>query len=210
MANLPSALEACRLDLFASDDELRDKYPPALAERIMRLREMYNYWLSNPSIKDRQLRDTIMSRYNVSQSTAYSDINIIHQLVPLLSQKSRDFHRSRYNEMILETYAMAKAREDTKSMERAATSYAKYNRVDLEDEMTMPYDDIVIQPFVGSGDVRILGIKPIPDASNFIARLTRELSRDYGDIMDVDYEEPDLEENYLFAPLPDVSDQPEG
>lgn len=210
MANLPSALEACRLDLFTPDDELLEKYPPALAERIMRLREMYNYWLSNPSIKDRQLRDTIMSRYNVSQSTAYSDINIIHQLVPLLSQKSRDFHRARYNEMILETYAMAKARKDTKSMERAATSYAKYNRVDLEDEMTMPYDDIVIQPFVGSGDVRILGIKPIPDASNFIARLTKELSRDFTDIMDVDYEEPDLEENHLFAPLTDVSDQPEG
>lgn len=210
MANLPSALEACRLDLFASDEELRDKYPPALAERIMRLREMHNYWLANPSIKDRQLRDTIMSRYNVSQSTAYSDINIIHQLVPLLSQKSRDFHRARFNEMILETYAMAKARKDTKSMERAATSYANKNKVDLEDEMSMPYDDIVIQPFVGSGDVRILGIKPIPDASNFIARLTKELSRDFTDIMDVDYEEPDLEENHLFAPLPDVSDQPEG
>lgn len=210
MANLPSALEACRLDLFASDEELLEKYPPALAERIMRLREMHNYWLANPSIKDRQLRDTIMSRYNVSQSTAYSDINIIHELVPLLSQKSRDFHRTRYNEMILETYAMAKARKDTKSMERAATSYAKYNRVDLEDEMTMPYDAIVMQPFCATLDVTVLGIKQIPDAYNFIARLTRELSRDYGDIMDVEYEEPDLEENHLFAPMSDGSDQPQG
>lgn len=192
MANLPSPLEVCKVDLLASDDELREKYPLALAERVMRLREMYNYWLSNPSMKDRQLRDAIMSRYNVSQSTAYSDINIIHQLVPLLSQKSRDFHRTRYNEMILETYAMAKARKDTKSMERAATSYAKYNRVDLEDEMAMPYDEIVIQPFCATLDVRVLGLKPIPDVYNHIAKLTKELSRDFVDIDDVEFEEADL------------------
>lgn len=211
MANLPSPLEVCKVDLLASDDELREKYPLALAERVMRLREMYNYWLSNPSMKDRQLRDAIMSRYNVSQSTAYSDINIIHQLVPLLSQKSRDFHRTRYNEMILETYAMAKARKDTKSMERAATSYAKYNRVDLEDEIAMPYDEIVIQPFCATLDVRVLGLKPIPDVYNHIAKLTKELSRDFVDIDDVEFEEADLEEDKLFpekAPELDATDEP--
>lgn len=211
MANLPSPLEACKVDLLASDDELRDKYPLALAERVMRLREMYNYWLSNPSMKDRQLRDAIMSRYDVSQSTAYSDINIIHQLVPLLAQKSRDFHRARANEMFLETYAMAKARKDTKTMERVVSSYAKYNRVDLEDEMAMPYDEIVIQPFAATLDVRVLGIKPIPDVYNHIAKLTKELSRDFADIQDVEFEDADLEEDKLFpdkAPDIDATDEP--
>lgn len=203
MAGPISPLEACKLDLLSSDEELREKYPAALAERVMRLREMYNYWLSNPSMKDRQLRDTIISRYNVSQSTAYSDINIIHQLVPLLSQKSRDFHRARANEMFLETYAMAKARKDTKTMERTAASYAKYNRVDMEDEMTMPYDEIVIQPFCATLDVTVLGVKPIPDIYNHIDKLTKELSKDFRDILDVEYEEPDLEEQHLFAPIPD-------
>ena len=32
-------------------------------------------------------------------------------------------------------------------MEKAASSYAKYNRVDKEDEQAIPYDRIVIQPF---------------------------------------------------------------
>lgn len=209
MASLSSPLEACKVDLFAAEDELRDKYPLALAERVLRLREMYNYWLANPSMKDRQLRDAIMSRYDVSQSTAYSDINIIHQLVPLLSQKSRDFHRARANEMFLETYAMAKARKDTKTMERVAASYAKYNRVDMEDEMTMPYDEIVIQPFCATLDVRVLGLEPIPDVYNHIAKLTKELSRDFCDIEDVDFEEADLEEKQLFAPLSDGNNQPQ-
>lgn len=198
MANLPSPLEACKVDLLASDDELRDKYPLALAERVMRLREMYNYWLSNPSMKDRQLRDAIMSRYDVSQSTAYSDISIIHQLVPLLATKSRDFHRARANEMLLETYAMAKARKDTKTMERAATSYAKVNNCDVPDEVNANYDDIPVQPFCATLDVRVLGLKPIPDVYNHIAKLTKELSRDFVDIQDVEYEEADLEEDMLF------------
>ncbi len=209
MANLLSPLDACRVDLFASEAELRDKYPVALAERVMRLRDMYNYWLANPSMKDRQLRDEIMSRYGVSQSSAYSDINIIHQLVPLLSQKSRDFHRARANEMFLETYAMAKARKDTKTMERVAASYAKYNRVDMEDEMSMPYEDIVMQPFCATLDVTVLGVKPIPDIYNHIAKLTKELSRDYRDIEDVQAEDVDLEEKQLFAPLEDETNQPE-
>lgn len=210
MANLPSPLEACKVDLLASDDELRAKYPPALAERVMRLREMYNFWLSNPSMKDRQLRDAIMSRYDLSQSAAYSDISIIHQLVPLLAQKSRDFHRARANELFLETYNMAKARKDTKTMERVVSSYAKYNRVDLEDEMAMPYDEIVIQPFCATLDVRVLGITPIPDVYNHIAKLTKELSRDFADIQDVEFEEADLEEDKIFpdkAPSNDDTDQ---
>ena len=195
---LPSALDACKVDLFSSDEDLRQKYPVAFAERVMRIRDMYNYWLANPSMKDRQLRDQIMSRYDVSQSCAYSDISIIHQLAPLVQQNSRDFHRVRYNEMILETYAMAKARKDTKTMERAATSYAKYNRVDLEDEMAMPYDEIVVQPFCATLDVTVLGLPAIPDVYSHIDKLTKELSRDFADISDVDYEEVDLEEDKIF------------
>lgn len=210
VARLPSPLEACRLDLFTSDQELRDKYPVQIAERVMRLRAMYNYWLANPSMKDRQLRDTIVSTYGVSQSTAYSDINIIHQLVPLLSQKSRDFHRARANEMFLETYNMAKARKDTKTMERTAASYARYNRVDLEDEQAVPYDDIVPQMFAATLDVSVLGIKPIPNAPSYIAKLARELSRDFPDAQDVDFEEFDLEENHLFTPMDNDSGKREG
>ena len=210
MSKLPSPLEACRIDLFADEAELLEKYPVALAQRVMRLREMYNYWLANPSMKDRQLRDTIMSRYDVSQSTAYSDINIIHQLVPLLSQKSREYHRALANEMYLETYAMAKARKAPKAMAQVVASYAKSNRVDLDDEKSMPYDEIVVQPFCATLDVRVLGIEPIPDVYNYIDRLSKDLLRDHRDIIDVQFEEADLEEKHLFAPLSDATDQPLG
>ena len=204
---LPSILDSCKLELFSDESEIRDRYPIAMAERILRIREMYNYWLASPSIRDRQLRDTIMSRFEVSQSTAYADINILHQLIPMLSTKSRDFHRVRFNEMTLETYAKAKARNDARSMAMAAANYAKYNRVDLEDEMSMPYEDIVPQPFCPTLDPTVLGIKPIPNVYEHIARLEREFTRD---IEDVEYEDADTEIDRLFAPLSDDTDQPQG
>lgn len=207
---LPSILDSCKLELFSDESDIRDRYPLAMAERILRIREMYNYWLSTPSIRDRQLRDTIMSRYDVSQSTAYADINLLHQLIPMLSNKSRDFHRVRFNEMTLETYAKAKARNDPRSMAVAAANYAKFNRVDLEDEMSMPYDDIVKQPFCPTLDPSVLGIKPIPDYYNYVARLEKQLSRDFADVEDVDFEETDLELDRLFAPLSDDPDKPKG
>lgn len=207
MSKLPSPIEACRQDLFSPEDELMAKYPPALAQRVMRLREMYNYWLANPSIKDRQLRDVIMSRFEVSQSTAYSDIQIIRQIVPMMAQQSRSYHRARFVEMILETYNMAKARKDTKVMAQAAANYAKYVNLDKEDEMDNPLEDIKPQKFVASEDPRSLGIEPIPDIYNYIEKLTKELSRDFRDIVDVECEDVDLEEKFLFAPLKDDPDR---
>lgn len=195
-------LEICSKDLFTTEDELLEKYNAEQAQRVLRLRDMYNYYISNPDTKDRQFVDTAMSRHGIMKSQAYADLSIIKSLLPLLSSASRDFHRFRFNEMILETYQMAKARKDTKTMEKAASSYAKFNRVDLEDEQALPYDLIVVQPFTATSDPRVLGIKPIPNVEEKIAAMLKKYRQESMDIDDVDYEEVDLEEEELFNPKP--------
>ena len=195
-------LEICSKDLFTAEDELLEKYNAEQAQRVLRLRDMYNYYISNPDTKDRQFVDTAMSRHGIMKSQAYADLSIIKSLLPLLSSASRDFHRFRFNEMILETYQMAKARKDTKTMEKAASSYAKFNRVDLEDEQSLPYDLIVVQPFTATSDPRVLGIKPIPNVEEKIAAMLKKYRQESMDIDDVDYEEVDLEEEELFNPKP--------
>ena len=195
-------LEICSKDLFTAEDELLEKYNAEQAQRVLRLRDMYNYYISNPDTKDRQFVDTAMSRHGIMKSQAYADLSIIKSLLPLLSSASRDFHRFRFNEMILETYQMAKARKDTKTMEKAASSYAKFNRVDLEDEQSLPYDLIVVQPFTATSDPRVLGIKPIPNVEEKIAAMLKKYRQESIDIDDVDYEEVDLEEEELFNPKP--------
>lgn len=195
-------LEICSKDLFTAEDELLEKYNAEQAQRVLRLRDMYNYYISNPDTKDRQFVDTAISRHGIMKSQAYADLSIIKSLLPLLSSASRDFHRFRFNEMILETYQMAKARKDTKTMEKAASSYAKFNRVDLEDEQALPYDLIVVQPFTATSDPRVLGIKPIPNVEEKIAAMLKKYRQESMDIDDVDYEEVDLEEEELFNPKP--------
>ena len=195
-------LEICSKDLFTAEDELLEKYNAEQAQRVLRLRDMYNYYISNPDTKDRQFVDTAMSRHGIMKSQAYADLSIIKSLLPLLSSASRDFHRFRFNELILETHQMAKARKDTKTMEKAASSYAKFNRVDLEDEQALPYDLIVVQPFTATSDPRVLGIKPIPNVEEKIAAMLKKYRQESMDIDDVDYEEVDLEEEELFNPKP--------
>ncbi len=196
-------IDACRLDLFTNEDELREKYSEPLASRVMRIREEYNWFLSNPDAKDRQFVENAIARFGINRTQAFSDLAIVKALLPHLSQASRDFHRYRYNEMILETFQMAKKRKDTKTMEKAASSYAKFNRVDLEDEQAVPYDLIVVQPFTATDDPSVLGIKPMPRLQERIQQLLRKYKAENIDIEDIEFEEADLEETSLF---PDSDD----
>ena len=193
-------LEACQLDLFTNEDELRQKYTEPIVARVLRIRDLYNWFLSNPDAKDRQFVETATARYGINKTQAYSDLAIVKALLPHLGQASRDFHRYRYNEMILETFQMAKKRKDTKTMEKAASSYAKFNRVDLEDEQALPYDMIVVQPFTATDDPSVLGIKPMPRLQERIQELLHKYRAENIDIEDIEFEEPDLEEGTLFPP----------
>ena len=194
----PNALELCRSDLFTKEDELRQAYPQLLVDKVLRVRDMYNWCIANPDAKDRQFVEQELSRYDISMVVAYSDLAIVKTLLPTLATASRDFHRWRYNEMILETYQMAKKRKDTKTMEKAASSYAKYNRIDLEDEQAVPYEMIVVQPFTATSDPTVLGIKPIPNINDKIKAMLNKYRAETIDIEDVEFEEYDLEFDTLF------------
>ena len=64
---------------------------------------MYNWFLSNPGGTDREFVSEVMQRHSVSKVTAYSDLAVVKTLMPLLASASRDFHRWRFNEMIMQT-----------------------------------------------------------------------------------------------------------
>ena len=199
----PSAIEVCRADLFTRESELLERYPQVLVDKVLRVREMYNWFISNPDGSDREFVAEVMQRHDISKVTAYSDLAIVKALLPMMSTASRDFHRWRTNEMLIATYKMAEKRKDSKTMERAATAYGKLNRIDLEDEQAMPYDKIVPQPFTATDDPRVLGIEPIPNINEKISQMIEKYRRETIDIEDVEFEEYDLEFDTLF---PDKSE----
>lgn len=195
----PSTIELCRTELFTAEEELATRYQPPTVERIMRARQMYLWRVANPDAKDRQFVEECQSRFPaLGRTAAYECLRTVNALLPMLAERSRDFHRWRYNEMILDTYQMAKLRKDTKTMERAASSYGKYNRVDIDDEQQNQYELIPVQPFTATDDPRTLGIEPIPNIREKIAAMIQKYRAETIDIEDVDFEEPDLELATLF------------
>lgn len=202
----PNALDVCRTDLFTKESELLERYPQPIVDKVLRVREMYQWYIANPDGTDREFVAEVCQRHDISRVTAYSDLAILKSLLPMLATASRDFHRWRYNEMILATYKMAEKRKDTKTMERAASSYAKYNRVDLEDEQAVPYELIVVQPFTATEDPRVLGIEPIPNIKQKISAMIDKYRRETIDIEDVTFEEADLEFDQLFPLQEDGND----
>ena len=206
----PNAIEVCRAELFTKEIELRDRYPQALVDKVLRVREMYNWFIANPDGTDREFVAEVCQRHGIHRTTAYSDLAVVKSLLPMLGSASRDFHRWRTNEMLIATYKMAEKRKDSKTMERAATAYGKLNRVDLEDEQAMPYDMIVPQPFTATDDPRVLGIEPIPNINEKISQMIEKYRRETIDIEDVEFEEYDLEFNTLFPDKKQETDPDNG
>ena len=189
----PAVQDVITTDFFTAEDELRKSLPAASVERVLRLRELYNWVISNPDCKDKEFVDVAIGRFGISKTLAYDDLKIIKSVLPNITQASRDYHRWKYNEMILETYQMAKKRKDTKTMERAATSYAKFNNVNVEDEQSVPYDMIVVQPFTATSDPSVLGIKPIPNIEKVISDMIEKYRAESLDIDDIEYEDADIQ-----------------
>ena len=188
----PAVQDVITTDFFTAEDELRKQHPAASVERVLRLRELYNWVISNPDCKDKEFVDVAIGRFGISKTLAYDDLKIIKSVLPNITQASRDYHRWKYNEMILDTYQMAKKRKDTKTMERAATSYAKFNNVNVEDEQSVPYDMIVVQPFTATDDPTVLGIKPIPNIEKVISDMIEKYRAESLDIDDIEYEDADI------------------
>ena len=184
-------------DFFTPVEQLPSSLTEQSVQRLLRLREMYNWYISNPDAKDKEFVDEEMSRYGMGKTIAYDDLRILKSVLPIVTETSRNFHRWKYNEMILETYQMAKKRKDTKTMERAATSYAKFNNVNVEDEQSVPYDKIVVQPFIATDDPSVLGIKPIPNIEEKINALIEKYRAESMDIDDIEWEEADVLYEYV-------------
>ena len=195
---MPDIMDVVRQDLYTSKEEMLEKYAVKQVEHVLRLREMVTWVIANPDAKDRQFVDEIKQRFGISHVTAYADLKIIKSVLPNLAESTRDYHRWRFNEMILETYQMAKKRKDTKTMEKAASSYAKYNRIDVEDETAVPYHMIVVQPFFPTTDPRVVGINPVPNIDERIRKLTKELGESHPDTLNVEYEDADMNFEEIF------------
>lgn len=202
---LPNLLNTVQEHLFSDQDVMRRaNIPDVMQQRIIRLRDIYNYWLTFPSKKDAEIISELKRRYSIQSSQAYEDIKLIKLLLGNLNQASTDFRRWKFNNMIQRAYDLAELRKDARSMVAAADKYAKYNKLDKEQENEMPWSEIVVQPFEPTSDPTVLGIKPVPGIQEKIRKKLKQYMDD-SDIEDIEFEEADFDMDNLFK-RPDDED----
>lgn len=168
-------------NLMLSEEELQAKHiEQQTVTRIIRLRDIYNYMLRNPLKKDREYIDYIQANYQdpsgkaLSKRKAYEDIEILHAIIGNLQECSKEWHRWRFNNMIMEGYAIALRKEDATAIAKLAQQYGKYNRLDKEDEHDRGYGEIPHIHF--TFDVSKMGFQPIANLMHVIAELEAHFS----------------------------------
>lgn len=194
---IPKTLEVCKSHLFDDRDKMEEHgVPLILQERIIRIRDMYTVWLNFPSKKELEIVSELIQRYGIQKSAAYDDVRIIKTLLGDLNKASKDFHRWQFNNMIRKAYEMAERRKNPDAMVKAADKYGKYNQLDKEDILDNPWETIQVQPFEPTSDPTVIGIKPIPNIKEKIAKKLKQYWNE--DVEDATFEEFDFQEESLF------------
>jgi hypothetical protein len=187
-----STLELCRKHLYDDKDSMTGILP-AVRDRIIRIRAGFTFWNDFPRKKEKEIAQHIMQMYNVEKSTAYDDIRLIKDLLGSINKASKDWHLYRFNQMIEKGYEIAELKNDPDSIAKIASAYGKYNKLDKEDPTEFPWDDIKPQSFVITSDPSVIGIKPIPNLKDKIAKLLEKYKPDIEMVEDVTYEDVDVD-----------------
>lgn len=193
---IPATLDVALEHLFSSTDEMQNAHiPEIIQKRILRIRDLYTFWLNYPNTKDVDIVRELRKRYGISQNIAYQDLRIIKTLLGEINKSSRDFYRYKFNKMIERAFEVADRKGDAKAMAAASAAYGKFNKLDKEDPQDLGYDKIIPQNFEITDDPAILGFKKIPDVKERINKLIKEMGQD---IQDVQYEEVEFNEEDIF------------
>lgn len=196
---LPALIDTAQEYLFADLEKMIASGIPAVtAQHIVRLRDIYNHWLTFPSKKDREIVMYIQQHGGVGKSQAYDDLKIVKALLGNFQKTTQDYHRYRFIEMVRRAYDKAEAIGDARAMVAAADKYAKYTRLNKDDERENRYAKIQRQPFKFTDDPTVIGIKPVPNIREKIKSMKDKYWSE--DVQDITFEEIELGEDDIFKP----------
>lgn len=178
--------------LFTDDIELQRVVPSLLIrQRIKRIQSVYTLAQSFPWKKSIDLVNEDRKMYKISRTQAFEDVRIAQALLGSVNAASKDYIRWVFNEEIMSTYRAACKAGDNLSRVKALDAYAKYNKLGVEDQVIFDVSILATQPFTMTDDPAEIGLRIIPNIRKVIADTIAEFSKN--DIIDVEYEEVDME-----------------
>ena len=193
-----STLELCQKHLYDDKDNM-----PGVAintrNRIIRIRSGYTIWNDFPSKKDKEIAIHLMNQFSVEKSTAYDDIRLIKDLRGSINKASKDWHLYKTNAWLDEAVQMARVKNNEDAIIKAAAVSGKINKLDKDDPTEFPWDEIKPQSFIITSDPSVIGIKPIPNLKDKIAKLFDRYKEDISIVEDVTYENADVDPIVNYA-----------
>jgi hypothetical protein len=163
---------------------LFDPIPETMSEQekqmIVRYRDTYTYWLENPLSSDFQIRDYIISNYDISKTQAYRDITNIKLLLGNVRDAGKEWHRHRVNYLLEKAAQMAidgQTKEAT-AISKVAMALIKNNKLDIDEGEELPYDEIIPPSFEPVSDPTTIGLKPVENLREKIAKLKEKFIDD--------------------------------
>lgn len=160
--------------LFATKKEMQEAHITTRAQQvILRVRDIYTYWLETPTATDKDIIKIDIERYGVSPRTAFDDIATIKILLGNLSRASTDYYRYLFLQRCEESFQMARDKNDARAFSATLSALGKYTRLDTDDAALPDYSQIVPQTFEITADPEASGFKRIPNLEEKIQKMLR-------------------------------------
>ena len=157
-------------------------------EQMKRFRFAFSQSLENPSVPDTKLRDFLMNEFGVSKSQAYQDIANTRILLGNVRNAGKEWVRYLVTETLKEAITACKLKNKWKEVILATHVLGKYNKLDKDDAMQYPWEEILPIPIEPTNDVTVLKVKPLENKEEEIRRMYEKYKGEI-DIEDIGYEE---------------------
>lgn len=170
----PELIKRTQDFLFASEEEMQKAHVPTdVRQRLLRLRDMYSYWLRNPKLGDRHILAEIKRRNGLADTQAYEDLRLLKLCLGNLQQMTRDWYQYLFITRCEEGFQMAREKGDAGAFAKVLASLGKFTRLDHEQLAGPDYSQIIPQQFELTSDPTVAGFQRIPN----VLQLTQQLER---------------------------------
>lgn len=178
----PETIERTQKFLFASEQEMdAEHFKPATKERLLRLRDIYMFWLNNPRMGSKSVVTEIKRRYKISEVCAWEDLRLIKICLGNLNTATTDYYRWVFLARCEEGFELARRNNDSNAFAKVLAAFGKYTKLDVNDAEGPDYSQIVPMTFEISADPTVAGFKAIPDIEKKAKKLLDKYKKEIDD-----------------------------
>lgn len=175
----PELVERTQRFLFASEEEMTEaRLPQPVRERLVRLRDMYAYWMRHPQYADKAIVAQLRLQYGIGFSQAYDDVRLLKVCLGNLGQVTRQWCQYLFLQRCEEGFEMARRKNDASAYARVLAALGKFTRLDHDESIGPDYSQIVPQQFEITSDPSVAGFERIPNVTDRARRLFDRFRRE--------------------------------